>query len=208
MGRTTDSWRTAETWIRCLPSHSVPLYATAGLSAHPDVAHLPAEPGIWDRYDRSWRSKSAISRASCSRRWIARVIRCVTKVRDGIPCRLIEPSSTLHRLRPYRSSNRTDRRAVHGPPRPTTLGGDNWTMSCRRLHHIGRGRHRAGSCRPSQILHDHRYRAQAPSESQFLQCDCIARLPRTTPSKKRWHAASHPESIRTASSRIPRMKLE
>jgi hypothetical protein len=27
-----DPWRTAETWIRCLASHSVPLHATAGLS--------------------------------------------------------------------------------------------------------------------------------------------------------------------------------
>jgi hypothetical protein len=110
------------------------------------------------------------------RGWIARVIRCVTKVRDGIPCRLIEPSSTLHRLRPYRSSNRTDRRAVHGPPRPTTLGGDNWTMARRRLSPY---RSRASPSRKlpaSQILHDHRYRAQAPSRSQFLQCDCIARL--------------------------------
>jgi hypothetical protein len=52
------------------------------------------------------------------RGWIARVV--VTKVRDGIPCTLIEPS---HRLPPYRSSYRTDRRAVHGrcvpiPPWP------------------------------------------------------------------------------------------
>jgi hypothetical protein len=51
----------------------------------------------------------------------------------------MEPSSTLHRLRPYRSSNRIDRRAAHGrcmrvPPRPTTLGGrDNWTTADRRL---------------------------------------------------------------------------
>ena len=66
------------------------------------------------------------------RGWIARAIRCVTKVWDGIPCRLIESSSTLHRLRPYRSSNRTDRRAIHGPPRPTTLGADNCTMARRR----------------------------------------------------------------------------
>jgi hypothetical protein len=33
------------------------------------------------------------------RSWIARVVRRVTKARDGIPCRHSEPSSTLHRLR-------------------------------------------------------------------------------------------------------------
>jgi hypothetical protein len=59
------------------------------------------------------------------RGWIARAMRCVTKVRDGIPCSLIESSSTLHRLPPYRSSDRTDPFAVHSPPWPATLGGDN-----------------------------------------------------------------------------------
>jgi hypothetical protein len=72
------------------------------------------------------------------RGWIERVVRSVTKVRDGIPSRLVEPSSTFHRLRPYRASNRTDRRAARGrrmpvPPWPTTMGGDNWTMADRRL---------------------------------------------------------------------------
>jgi hypothetical protein len=68
--------------------------------------------------------------------WIERAVRCVTKVRNGIPSRLMEPSSTLHRLRPYRASNRTDRRVVHGRCMrvrlwPTTLIG--WTMADRRL---------------------------------------------------------------------------
>jgi hypothetical protein len=45
-----------------------------------------------------------------ARGWIARVVRRVTKARDGFRCGLIEPSLTLHRLRPYRSSNRTARR--------------------------------------------------------------------------------------------------
>ena len=66
VGRATDPWRAAETWIQCLASHSVSLHAKARLSAHPDLAHLPAEPGIWDRPDRSWRSRSAIRQASCS----------------------------------------------------------------------------------------------------------------------------------------------
>jgi hypothetical protein len=75
------------------------------------------------------------------RGWIARVVRCVTKVRDGFHCGLIEPSLTLHRLRPYCSSNRTARRGPHSgcmpvPRSPTTLGlgrGDNWTVAGRRL---------------------------------------------------------------------------
>jgi hypothetical protein len=73
------------------------------------------------------------------RGWIARVVRCVTMVRDGFRCRLIEPSLTLHRLRPYGSSDRTTRRDPRSgcmpvPRPPTTLGsGDNWTMTRRRL---------------------------------------------------------------------------
>jgi hypothetical protein len=62
MRRAADPWRAAETWIRCLASHSVPLHAATGLSAHPEVAHLPAEPGICDRCDRFRRSRSAIRR--------------------------------------------------------------------------------------------------------------------------------------------------
>jgi hypothetical protein len=46
------------------------------------------------------------------RGWIMRVSRCDTKVWDGIPCGLIEPSSTLHPLWPHRSSNRADRRVA------------------------------------------------------------------------------------------------
>ena len=33
MGRAADPWRAAETWIRCLASHCVPLHAEARLSA-------------------------------------------------------------------------------------------------------------------------------------------------------------------------------
>jgi Homeodomain-like domain len=61
------------------------------------------------------------------RGWIARVVPCATKVRDGIG-KLVEPSSPLQPLRRHRSSNRTDWRDP-----PTTLGGDNWTMAGRRL---------------------------------------------------------------------------
>src|SRR5215470_10021922 len=61
------------------------------------------------------------------RGWIARVVPCTTKVRDGIG-KLVEPSSPLHPLRPHRSSNRTDWRDP-----ATTLGGDNWTIAGGRL---------------------------------------------------------------------------
>ena len=73
------------------------------------------------------------------RGWIARVVRCVTKMWDGFRCGLIEPSLTLHRLQPYRSSNRTARRDPRSgcmpvPRPPTPLGrGDNWTTPGRRL---------------------------------------------------------------------------
>jgi hypothetical protein len=43
------------------------------------------------------------------------------------------------------------------------------------FHRIARGHHRDGSCRPSEILHDHHYRP--------LECDCSVRLSRTTRSK-------------------------
>jgi hypothetical protein len=67
------------------------------------------------------------------RGWIERAVRCATKVRDGISCRLIE---TLHPLRPSGSSNGTDRRAIRGgciPVRPRRQGGDHWTIAGRRL---------------------------------------------------------------------------
>jgi hypothetical protein len=137
MGRAADPWRAAETWIRRVASDSVPLHAKAGLSAHPDLGHLPAEPGNWDRSDRLGEAgRVSDELLELVQAWIERAVRCVTKVRNGIPSRLMEASSTLHRLRPYRVSNRTDRRVVHGRCMqvrlwPTTLIG--WTMADRRL---------------------------------------------------------------------------
>jgi hypothetical protein len=71
------------------------------------------------------------------RRLIEQIVRRAAKVRDGISCVLIEPPWTLHLSRPSCSSNRTDRRAVHGGcmparPRRTAQGGDYWTMAGRR----------------------------------------------------------------------------
>jgi hypothetical protein len=107
--------RAAETWIRCLASHSVPSHATVELSAHPDLAHLTAEPGICNRPDLSGELLALV------RGWIDRVVRCVTKVRDGIACRFIAPSSTLHPLpiswpgtpATGRSSGQNQRAAAH-----------------------------------------------------------------------------------------------
>ena len=70
------------------------------------------------------------------------VVRGSRELSGGSPrfrCGLIEPSLTLHRLQPYRSSNRTARRdpcsgCMPVPRPPTSLGrGDNWTSPGRRL---------------------------------------------------------------------------
>ena len=50
VGRAADPWGTAQTRVRRVAGHRVPLHATAELSAHPELAHLPAEPGTCDRY--------------------------------------------------------------------------------------------------------------------------------------------------------------
>src|SRR5262252_10304630 len=65
MGRTTDPWRAAEAWIRCLASHCVPVHAATEPSSLPELAQLPAQSGTWVRYgqsqyDQSWRSRSYI----------------------------------------------------------------------------------------------------------------------------------------------------
>ena len=107
------------------------------------------------------------------RGWIARVVRCVTKVRGGFRCGLIELSLTLHRLRPCRSSNRTARRdprsgcvPVRWPPtrsRPRRQLDYGPVDGFRR---IAQGHHRRASCRHSRILHDQpRSRAQAAHNS-------------------------------------------
>ena len=180
MGRATDPWRAAETWIRCLASHSIPLHAATGLSAHPEVARLPAEPSTCDRCDRCRRSRPPIGRrprmdhASCRR---------ATKVRDGIPCRLIEPSSTLRPLWPYHSSNRADRRftqrrCVPGSSAVKPSNRPPFDLASRRLSPY---RSRASPRRklPGISAHDHPLSRAEPSGPQFLDGDCTVRLPRT-----------------------------
>ena len=95
------------------------------------------------------------------RGWIERVVGCATtKVRDGISCRLTEPPWTLQPLRSSRSSNGTDRCAIHGdctPVRPRRIaqGGDLGLWSVGDLHRIAQGHHRDCSCQHSRSLHDH-----------------------------------------------------
>jgi len=128
---------------------------------------------------------------SCSR---PRLDRASYPVRhEGAGCHSLQGYRAIVDLAPIAAislfyCNCTDRRAVHGrcmpaPPWPTTLVGDNWTMAGRRLSpYRSRASPRrnlpalTNSARPSLSR-------AALSESQFLQCGCTTRLPRTTRSK-------------------------
>jgi len=161
MGRAADPWRAAETWIQCLASHSVPLHATAGYPPTPtwrtllrNQAFAIGTIGLGEA------GRLSDELLALVRGWFELVVRCVTKVRDRIPCGFIERSSTLHPMPPYRSSNLTDWRDSHNgsipvPPPPTTLGGRaHWTMTGRPLSPY---RSRASPRRKPQafkILHD------------------------------------------------------
>jgi hypothetical protein len=96
MGRATDPWRAAKTRIRCVAS--------------PVSRYLPRRGYPPTQASRTFlRNRKiaigtiglgAVGRLSDEllalvRGWIARVVRCATKGQDGIPCRLVEPSSTF-----------------------------------------------------------------------------------------------------------------
>jgi hypothetical protein len=121
----------------------MPRISIIGVHTGPLVNARPASP-LCISFDLEGRI--ATSRPSPS--WVD----CITSIgvlhdaqyfcalhRDSFRCGLIEPSLTLHRLWPYRSSNRTARRdprsgCMPGPRPPSTLGrGDKWTMAGRRL---------------------------------------------------------------------------
>jgi hypothetical protein len=123
------------------------------------------------------------------RGWIELVVRCVKKVRDGIPCGFIERSSTLHPVPPYRSSNLTDWRAPHNgstpvPPPPTTPGDrTHWTMAGRRLSPY---RSRASPRRKLPVFKNFARPtaiARTRQASRVLRGRYTARLPRMTRSK-------------------------
>jgi hypothetical protein len=82
------------------------------------------------------------------RGWIERFIRYGTKVEDGLSCVLIKPSWTLLALRPSRTSNRPDRRAVHGGRIPVhhSAPDESEAIGCQLA--VGRQRIAQGHPRP------------------------------------------------------------
>jgi hypothetical protein len=170
-----------------------PVACQDGLSADPDLAHLPSKPGNCDRLDRSWRSRSAIRQASCSRPRLHRASCPVRHYSAGWhslqACRAIIDVAPVAAII-YRSSNRTDWRDPRSgcmpvPPPPTTLGrADNWIMAGRQLSpYLSRASPTRNLPPFTNIARPTLSRACA-RDPQFLQGDCIARLPRTTRSKK------------------------
>jgi hypothetical protein len=139
------------------------------------------------------------------RRRIARAIRCVTKVRDGIPWRLVEPSSTSHRLQPYSSA--CGSRSLHAAPslaHHPNFGGDNWMMAGRGLSpYRSRGSPRRTLPDPQKFC----TARERQAKSHFLQCDCSAHLPRTTRSKKPMILNAPPLSGDASASRLSRTRL-
>ena len=183
MGRATDPWRAAETWIRCLASHSVPLHAATGrLSAHPEVAHLPAEPSICDRCDRFRRSRSATRRRPRMDHagWPVRhqgagwhplrACRTIVDLAPVVAISLFQPCRSVRRPKALRA------RLLHGPPlkaAPIALGqSTTFTVSLKGITETQAAEH-------SRVGHDHPLSRAEPSGPQFLYGDCRVRLPRT-----------------------------
>jgi hypothetical protein len=181
MGRAADPWRAAETWIRCLASHSVPLHATATTQTWRTFLRNQAFAIGTIGLGEAGRLSDEL--LALVRGWIELVVRCVTKVRNGIPCGFIERSSTLHPVSRYRSSNLTDWRDPHNgstpvPPPPTALGNRiHWTMAGRRLSPY---RSRASP------------RRKPPAFKNFARPTAIARMP------------GEPRSMRRYTARLPR----
>jgi hypothetical protein len=117
-----------------------------------------------------------------------RVVRCGTKVRDGLLCRPIEPSSTLHPLWPCRSSNRADlrftqRRCVPAPPRPTPPSGTHWTWPVDDFHRIAQGHHRDAS-RPAFGTRSSAIARRAKQHNSFTAIAlCVSHEQSETPQK-------------------------
>jgi hypothetical protein len=179
MGCATDPWRAAETWIRCLSSHGVPLHAATGLSAHPEVAHLPEEPSICDRCDRFRRSRLAIRRRPRMDHasWPARhqgagwhplqAYRAIVDFAPVVATSLFQSCRSALRPKALRA------RLLRGPHlKPASIGLGQSTTFTVSLKGITAARH-------SRIAHDHPRSRAEPSGPQFFYGDCTVRLPRT-----------------------------
>src|SRR5262249_30032880 len=94
------------------------------------------------------------------RGWIERIVPCAPDVRDGISCRLSEPTWTAH------CADRRTIRAGCRPVRPRRIatGCDHGIIAARRLSPYRSRHHPVGSCRHSRGLHDLSAVAAAPAE--------------------------------------------
>jgi hypothetical protein len=177
MGRATDPWRAAETWIRCLASHSVPLHAAKRLSAHPEVAHLPAEPSICDRFRRSrWaiRRRPRMDHASWPARHQGTGWHPLQAYRAIVDLAPVVATSLFQSCRSALHPKALRARLLRGPPlkaAPIGLGQPTtFTVSLKGITETQAARHSA---------HDHPLSRAEPSGPQFLYGDCTVRLPRT-----------------------------
>ena len=162
------------------PSKTVLVVTTAGLSAHPEMAHLPAEPSICDRCDRFRRSRSAIRRRPRMDRpsWPARhqgagwhplqAYRAIVDLAPVVAMSLVQSCRSALHPKALRA------RLLRGPPlkaTPIGLGhSTTFTVSLKGITETQAARHSA---------HDHPLSRAEPSGSQFLYGDCTVRLPRT-----------------------------
>jgi hypothetical protein len=129
--------------IRCLASHSVPLHAATGLSAHPEVAHLPAEPSICDRCDRFRRSRWAIRRRPRMDHasWPVhhqgagwhplRAYRAIVDLASVVAMSLFQSCGSARRPKALRAR---------------LLRGTHWTWPVDDFHRIAQGHHLDASC--------------------------------------------------------------
>jgi hypothetical protein len=155
MRRAADPWRAAETWIRCLASHSVPLHAATGLSAHPEVAHLPAEPSV-----RSVSAKQVgyqTSSADGSSELAGAPPRCGMASLAGFSSHRRPCTRCGHIALPIVQIGVSPKGvACPAPPRSSPQSGTHWTWPVDDFHRIAQGpghppRQRPRDVAPGQV---------------------------------------------------------